>query len=456
MTNISIQLSRPNIHSTKAGLKTLSYFYSMDWITLIAIIASLLLIGFFAGIEIAFISANKLSIELNRKQGTHSGKIWGYYADRPARFIGTTLVGINIVFVIYGLLIVDMLYPIWHWIEIKLPASFTDSVKYIKLFVETILSTLIVLFVEFICKAFFRARNSTIVCSETISYIVQFFYWLLSSTASYLVNIAEWILKYIFNVKINDKKDMFSKVDLEHFMQQSASNEEEDSSEINKELFENALSLSETKLRECLIPRKEIEGVNSITSIEDVKEKFISTQLSKLVVYDNNVDNITGYIHQLDLFKHPSSVKDILLPIPTVPESMSATDLMNKFSKERKTIAWVIDEFGGTAGIVTMEDLLEEIFGEIQDEYDTDEFVNKQLSANEFIFSGRVELDLITEKYKLVFPDDEETETLSGYIIKNHEQIPKLKEHIIIGNYEIDILNVSDTRIEMVKLKVLK
>ena len=456
MTNISIQLSRPNIHSTKAGLKTLSYFYSMDWITLIAIIASLLLIGFFAGIEIAFISANKLSIELNRKQGTHSGKIWGYYADRPARFIGTTLVGINIVFVIYGLLIVDMLYPIWHWIEIKLPASFTDSVKYIKLFVETILSTLIVLFVEFICKAFFRARNSTIVSSETISYIVQFFYWLLSSTASYLVNIAEWILKYIFNVKINDKKDMFSKVDLEHFMQQSASNEEEDSSEINKELFENALSLSETKLRECLIPRKEIEGVNSITSIEDVKEKFISTQLSKLVVYDNNIDNITGYIHQLDLFKHPSSVKDILLPIPTVPESMSATDLMNKFSKERKTIAWVIDEFGGTAGIVTMEDLLEEIFGDIKDEYDTEEFTEKRLSANEFIFSGRLELDYITDKYKLEFPNDEETETLSGYIIKNNEEIPKLKDHIIIGSYEIDILNVSDTRIEMVKLKVFK
>ena len=172
---------------------------------------------------------------------------------------------------------------------------------------------------------------------------------------------------------------MFSKVDLEHFMQQSKSHEEEDSSEINKELFENALSLSETKLRECLIPRREIEGVNSNTSIEEVKAKFIQTQLSKLVVYDDNIDSITGYIHQLDLFKHPATVNEILLPIPTVPESMSATDLMNKFSKERKSIAWVIDEFGGTAGIVTMEDLLEEIFGEIKDEYDTEEFVDKQI-----------------------------------------------------------------------------
>ena len=428
----------------------------MDWMAIIAIAASLLFIGFFAGIEIAFVSANKLSIELNRKQGTRSGQIWGVFADHPARFIGTTLVCINIVFVIYGLLIGDMLFPIWHWIEKKLPASFSDSLKYIKLFVETILSTIIVLFVEFMCKAFFRARNNSILSSDGISYIVQFFYWLFSSTASFFVSIAEWILKYIFNVKLHTKKDMFSKVDLEHFIQQSKSHEEEDETEINKELFENALSLSEIKLRECLIPRREIEGVDSKTSIEEVKEKFIQTQLSKLVVYEGNIDSILGYIHQLDLFKHPATVKEVLLPIPTVPESMSATDLMNKFSKERKSIAWVIDEFGGTAGIVTMEDLLEEIFGDIRDEYDTEEFVEKQLAKDEFIFSGRLELDYITEKYKLQFPGDKETETLSGYIIQNNEEIPKLKDRIIIGNYEIDILNVSDTRIEMVKLKLLK
>ncbi len=428
----------------------------MDWIALIAIIASILLIGFFAGIEIAFISANKLSIELNRKQGTKSGKIWGHYADRPSKFIGTTLVGINLVFVVYGLLVVDMLYPIWHWIELKLPGSFTESVKYIKLFVETILSTFIVLFVEFFFKAFFRARNNSILSSGIISNIVQVFYWMFSAIGLYLVNFSEWILKHLLDVKINSKKDIFSKVDLEHFMQQNKHHEEEDSSEINKELFENALSLSDTRLRECLIPRREIEAVSILATVDEVKAKFIETHLSKLVVYDTDIDNISGYIHQLDLFKHPGTVKEVLLPIPMVPESMTATDLMNKFSKERKSIAWVIDEFGGTAGIVTMEDLLEEIFGEIKDEYDTEVFVDKQLAQNEFIFSGRVELDYIAEKYDLVFPEDEETETLSGYIIKHHEQIPKLKEHIIIGNFEIDILNVSDTRIEMVKLKVFK
>ncbi|MFM2326401.1 MAG: hypothetical protein RIR31_603 [Bacteroidota bacterium] len=428
----------------------------MDWMALIAIIASLLLIGFFSGIEIAFVSANKLSIELNRKQGTYSGKVWGAYSDKPTRFIGTTLVGLNIVLVIYGLLIGEMLSPVWHWIETKLSDSLSEYVKYIKLFVETALSTLILLFVEFIFKAFFRARNNEILSISVVSYIVSFFYWLLSSAAAFFVDTSEWILKHLFDVKLNEKKEIFSKIDLENFIQQSKGHEEEDTSEINKELFENALSLSEIKLRECLIPRKEIEGVDSNTSLEEVKNKFIQTQLSKLVVYENNIDTIVGYIHQLDLFKNPATVKEVLLPIPTVPESMSATDLMNKFSKERKSIAWVIDEFGGTAGIVTMEDLLEEIFGDIRDEYDTEEFVEKQLANNEFIFSGRLELDYITEKYKLEFPDEEGAETLSGYIIQNNEAIPKQKDRIIFGNYEFDILNVSDTRIETVKVKMLK
>ncbi len=429
----------------------------MDWIALLAIIASLLLIGFFSGIEIAFVSANKLSIELNKKQGTYSGRTWGKFADNPTKFIGTTLVAVNIVLVIYGLLVGDMLFPLWKWIETKLPESSAAYVKYIKLLVETLLSTAILLFVEFLSKAFFRARNNSILSADFVSYISRFFYWLLSSLAAFFVNTAEWMLKYVFNVKINNKKEAFSKVDLEHFIQQTKNNDEEESSELNKELFENALSLSEVKLRECLIPRKEIESIASDTSIEKVKEKFIETKLSKLVVFENNIDNILGYVHQLDLFKDPASLKEILHPIPTVPESMSATDLMNKFSKERKSIAWVIDEFGGTAGIVTMEDILEEIFGEIEDEYDVaEEFVDKQIASNEYIFSGRMELDLIAEKYDLHFSGDEGAETLSGYIIQNHEFIPKQKERIIIGNYEFDILSVSDTKIETVKVKVLK
>ncbi len=395
-------------------------------------------------------------MELRKKQGTYSGRVWGEYADKPAKFIGTTLVGVNVVLVVYGLLVGQFLYPLWHYIELKLPASLADYVKYIKLLVETILSTLIVLILEFVFKAFFRATNESVLSSGFITYIVQFFYAAFSATSSFFVNIAEWILKYIFNVRLNEKKDVFTKIDLEHFILQSKNHDEEDTREINKELFENALSLSEKKIRECLIPRKEIEGVDISTNIEEVKNIFIHTQLSKLVVYEENIDNILGYLHQLDMFKNPADIRSILLPIPAIPESMSATDLMNKFSKERKSIAWVVDEFGGTAGIVTMEDLLEEIFGDIRDEHDTEEFVEKQLATNEFIFSGRLELDFITEKYDLEFPDSEGTETLSGFIIQNRDEIPKQKETFTVGNYQFDILNVSDTRIETVKLRVLK
>ena len=190
-------------------------------------------------------------------------------------------------------------------------------------------------------------------------------------------------------------------------------------------------------------------------SIEDVKRKFVETKLSKLIVYENNIDHIIGYIHQLDLFKKPDKLKSVLLPIPAVPESMSAVDLIGKFSSERKSIAWVVDEFGGTAGIITMEDVLEELFGEIEDEYDSEKFVEKQIAENEYIFSGRLELDYLEEKYGFEFPENE-SETLSGYIINFYETIPRQKERIIIDDYEFDILSVSDTRIETVKMKKLK
>jgi CBS domain containing-hemolysin-like protein len=225
--------------------------------------------------------------------------------------------------------------------------------------------------------------------------------------------------------------------------------------ELNKELFENALSLSDKKLRETTIHRKEIIGIDINSPISKAKDLFVETKLSKLVVFDGNIDNIKGYIHQLDMFKKPHDIRQILLPIPTVPESMAVTDMMNKFTKERKSIAWVVDEFGGTAGIVTMEDLLEEIFGEIKDEYDVEEFVERKINNAEYIFSGRLETDLIAKKYNLEFTGDDELETLSGYIINNHGEIPKQKETIIIGNYQFFILSVSPTRIEKVKLKIL-
>jgi putative hemolysin len=254
-------------------------------------------------------------------------------------------------------------------------------------------------------------------------------------------------------MRIDKRKQPFSRADLENFFQPTNDHNVENQ-DLNAELFENALSLPKVKVRECLVPRKEIESIDLNTPIEEARKMFVRTKLSKLVIIDGNIDVIVGYIHQLDLFKHPAYIKDILLPIPAVPESMSATDLMSKFTRERKSIAWVVDEFGGTAGIVTMEDLLEEIFGEIKDEYDVEEFEEKQVSEDEYILSGRLELDYLVEKYGLEFPEND-SETLSGFIIHQHETIPRLKERIIIGDYEFEVLNVSDTRIEMVRLKIL-
>jgi len=421
----------------------------MDWITFVPIFIALLVIGFFSGIEIAFISANKLSVELRKKQGNYTGRIWSAFLEKPSIFIVTTLLIINILVVVYGLLWNGVLEGLWQYWSIEN--------AYIILIAETIIATVILLFFQFIFKAIFRAKGSAATSGTFITFLVKTFYSLFSWMAKYFVNSSEWILKYIFNVKLQSKTTPFVRMDIDHYVQQLSMNNNDDNAEMNSEIFENVLSLSETRIRECLIPRKEIVAVNINASLEQIKERFIETKLSKLVVFEDNIDNVSGYVHQLDMFRNPETLRSILLPIPIVPESMSATDLINKFTKERKSIAWVIDEFGGTAGIVTMEDLLEEIFGDIYDEYDVqEEFVDKQISPNEFLLSGRLELDYLMEKYKLHFRKNEETETLSGYIINHHETIPQQKERIIINNYEFDILNVGDTRIEMVKLKILK
>lgn len=429
-------------------------------VLLIIFFVSILLILFFAGIEMAFGSANKLAIDLSKKQGSYTGKIWGNFADRPTRFIGTILIAINIVLVIYGLMVGEMIAPFWEWVRKTAGMqedSFDNYTSYLRLLFETIVATAIILILLVPVRAFFKARSNRMVNSGTVSYFARFFYNMFAGFSDTMIKAAEWILKYVFNVKLQDKKEVFSKIDLENFLLQSKGAADEET-EINHELFENALSISDTKLRECLVPRKEIVALPATATIEMVKEKFIETRLSKLVVYEGDIDNIIGYIHQLDLFKHPTSLQQILLPIIMVPESMSVSGLLDKLGKDGKTIACVIDEFGGTAGIVTMEDLLEEIFGDIKDEYDeVDELVNKQLAANEYIFSGRLELQFITDKYDIDFPNKKNAETLSGYIVENNEgSIPQMKDRIITGNFQFDVLNVSGTRIETVKLKLLK
>ncbi len=421
--------------------------------TVTGIIVSIILIGFFAGIQIAFVNVNRLTIELKKKQGKSSSILLSRLISSPVKFLGTTLIGFNICLVVYGLLVGAILFPLWNWLINSVHVAVT-YVNFLRLVFETLVSTGIILVVgEFIPRAIWRTK-SELLLNPLISQVVNFFYQLFHPVASFFVALSAWILRYLFNVRVDETKDAFTRSDLEHFFHQNHEPGEE-SKELNTELFENALSLPNIKIRQCLIPRKEIIGIDINTDIESTRHKFVNTQLSKLLVYEGNIDHIVGYIHQLDLFKQPASIQEILLVIPAIPESMSATDLINKFSKDRKSIAWVVDEFGGTAGIVTMEDLLEEIFGEIRDEYDTEEFEEKKLAEDEFLFSGRLELDYLNEKYNFELPADE-AETLSGYIISEHEKIPRIKERIILGDYEFEIMSVSDTRIEMVRMKLLK
>ena len=418
--------------------------------TIIWFVITLLLMGFFAGIEMAFYSANRLGIELKKKQGTTSGKLLAQFTDSPVRFLGTTLIGFNIFLIFFSLQVSTVMRPAWLYLEKKINREIPGSVDIV---VEIIIATfLIIIFAEFIPRAIFRARSNSWL--SRLAIVIDFFYQMLYPIASGLIKLAEWLLKYFFNVRYNEKKDALNRNDLDQLFQQShdMSNEKE---ELNTRLFENALELPKIKIRQCLVPRKEITGVELNSSIHEVRKRFVETKLSKLVVFESNIDHIVGYIHQLDLFKNPTDIKSILLPIPAVPESMSAADLIAKFTKERKSVAWVVDEFGGTAGIIAMEDVLEEIFGEIEDEYDAEEFIEKQLSETEYIFSGRLEVDYLNKKYDFDLPVTE-SETLSGYIISYHETIPRQKERIIIGDYEFDIINVSDTRIETVKLKKLK
>lgn len=411
--------------------------------TILFFVLTLLLMAFFAGIEMAFYSANRLSLEVKKKQGGSSMHILSRFIDSPARFLGTTMIGFIIFLVFFSLQISTVMSPVWDYIGLNM--------TYVRLVAEITLATFVVLVLaEFIPRAFFRAHANFLLIRLT--YVSDFFYQMFAPIASGLIDLSEWLLKYVFNIRLDKNKEPINRSDLKNLFHQRENDERQ---ERNSQLLENAQELPKVKIRQCLVPRKEIIGIEAHASVEELKQKFVETKLSKLLVYENNIDHITGYVHQLELFRRPETIQSILLPIPAVPESMSASDLISKFTRERKSIAWVVDEFGGTAGIITMEDVLEELFGEIQDEYDTEEFVEKHLAENEYMFSGRLELDYLAEKYGFDF-GEEDSETLSGYIINYYERIPRQKERIIIDDYEFDIMNVSDTRIETVKMKKLK
>lgn len=408
-----------------------------------------LVISFIGGVEAAYYSASRLAIELKKKQGRYSGKVWWDYFQNPVKFVATSLIVFNLLLVIYTYLWWTILGSVWKYWMI-------DNI-YIQLIGTILISTASLLMAMFIMRPIFHARSTAVLSSGFVTFLVTAFLYLFRWAASTIVNLSKWILKYIFNVKLSAQTDVFSKPDIDTFIQLLRHNEQTENLQKNNEIFENIVGLSDVKLKACLVPRREIIGVKDKVSIDEIIRVFSETKLSKLVVYDDSIDNIKGYVHQLDLLKNPPDLQAILLPIPIVPETMSVRDLIKKFSRERKSIAWVIDEFGGTAGIVTMEDLLEEIFGDINDEFDVSEdFVEKQIGPNEFLFSGRIGLQEITERYKLTFRRGEGIETLSGYIINQSGGIPRQRDRIIIDDYQFDIVSVTKTRIEAVKIKVLR
>jgi CBS domain containing-hemolysin-like protein len=421
----------------------------MGTLITIGILLAFLLAGMFAGAEVGFVSLNRLTVELRKKQRSLAAQTLSKFLDEPTPFISAMIVGIIISLTVYGLLIGQLLEPLWKMTEAELPIGFVPYFMYIKILFDLLVATAIFMVCFFFCRGIFRAKSDTLMFF--MSPLLSFFYRLFHPISNGLMILAEWILKNLLNVPIRKNSTNFTRMELEQFIQQDDEYDGE-SQELNTELFEAALTLPYVKLRQCLVPRKEIESISVLDSVEKLKQRFVETKLSKLVVFDKNIDNIVGYVHQISLFKQPASIRSVMMPIPAVPESMTATDLMNLLIKERKSMAWVVDEFGGTSGIVTMEDLLEELFGEIKDEYDVEELIERETGEGEYEFSGRLEVDHLNERYQLGL-ETNQSETLSGYIIQHNESIPRMKEKIIIGIYEFEILDVSATRIDLVRMR---
>jgi putative hemolysin len=405
------------------------------------VIFFLLLSAFFSGMEMAYVTVNRLQIEINNQKGFLSGKIWNNFIKNPSEFITTTLVGNNIALVLFSYSLARFIAPIF------VPFHLNEALI---LITETLLSTILILvFGEYIPKAVFFVFANKVLPIMTFPFV--FLYGILFIPTTIVKLLTTGILR-IFRVRISKQHYQLTSLDLQRLIRENINHNDEDK-EIDTDMIENVLYLKELKIRDCMVPRTEISALEISSTIEELKNIVVDTYHSRIIIYRTTIDNVEGYVHHFDLHKNPTNIKSILMPIMVVPETLKVQDLLNIFIKEGKNIAWVVDEFGGTAGIITLEDLLEEIFGEIEDEYDEDDLVDNQLSNNEYILSGRLEIDYINEEYDLKLPEGE-YETLSGLIISVHESIPNKNDLINIGKYTFKILDVSDTKIETVKLIV--
>lgn len=413
-------------------------------IALLICIASILFSAFFSGMEIAFLTSNKLQIELEVKQGKLTSKIISdHFLNDPSKFIVMLLVGNNISLVVYGIYMSILMEPLIR--------NFTPSPSAI-LLSQTVISTLIILVTaEFLPKAFFRIAPNNIITffaipAFVLHYALYPFVWI-------TLSISKLFLK-VLKVEMTTEVLEFGKIDLDNFLREATS-VNDDKRKVDKEIqfFQNALAFSELKVRDCLIPRTEIVAVEVEDSLDELKNELNKSGKSKVLVYRDNIDNIIGYVHAYELFKKPESIKAILRPVSIIPETMMAEDALKNLTQAKRSIAIVVDEFGGTSGLLTIEDIIEEIFGDIKDEHDVEILEEKKLNDFEFIFSGRLEIDYLNRKYNFNIEESEDYSTIAGFIIKNYGKIPTLNEEIKIMNYNFKIISVSGKRIETVFLR---
>ena len=418
------------------------------------IFLSLLFSAFFSGMEIAFVSSNKIHIEIEKKQSGFLSNLLKKITAKPSKFIATMLIGNNIALVVYGLYMGDVLVD-WFAQYLSTDSTLLHYLfNELSLLTQTIISTLVILVTaEFLPKVFFQIyANSLLKLLALPAYI---FYLLFSVFSGFVIWISDFVLKTFFKTKGDEVQLAFTKVELGNYISEQMESVEADD-EVDSEIiiFQNALEFSEVKAREAMVPRTELTAIEIHDSIKNLSTLFTQTGHSKIVVFKNSIDDILGYVHAFDLFKNPKSIKSMLMPVEFVPETMLAKDILNVLTKKRKSLAVVLDEYGGTSGILTVEDIVEELFGEIEDEHDSVALIEEQLEESSFLFSARLEVDYLNETYKLQLPEHENYETLGGLIVHFTQEIPVQNQQIKIENFQFTIQEVSNTKIELIALKV--
>ncbi|TVR87666.1 MAG: HlyC/CorC family transporter [Saprospirales bacterium] len=407
-----------------------------------AIVVFLMLSAFFSGLEIAFISANKLGVELKKSSGSRKGRIIGAFYDRPDSFLGGLLVGNNIALVAFT-------YFMTRFLAARLD-NYVDSGILLLILITLIITAMVLIFGEFLPKTLFRLYANQILFAT--AYVISFFQMLLKPPTWFVTSLSGFMLKNIFRQKFDYDDNSFTRHDLERFV---SSEEVAKGNHLDTDLFRNALNLKEVKVRDCMVPRTEIQYIDVTSNIHEVIKSFRATSHSRLLVIDGDIDKVIGYVHHQSLFSKQSSIRKMMMEIPIVPEVLNVKDLLVMFTKSRINIACVVDEYGGTSGLITLEDVLEEIFGEIEDEHDLEELVEKQVGEGEYLFSGRLEIDYLNEKYDdIKFPEGEYV-TLSGYLTNITGNIPEQGTMVEQNGYRFTMELVSDKKIETVRVNIL-